>query len=526
MGKEYDIVVAGAGHNGLIAAAYLAKAGLSVCAVEKQEYVGGGVATRELTIPGFKHDVCSIMHGNMQLNPIVWNDELKLLSKYGLSYIEPEESISVLYPDGKYLAFHRDLDTTCQRIAEFSEKDAEAYRKVTEWGMTFLDFFKEGLYKPPAPYGVTQSMMDQSPEGQELLRLFHMRTLEASKEWFESPEMVIALTRIISEGMLSPSTSGRAVSLLAYIPISHKLGFNLPVGGSGSLSEALVRCIEAHGGEIRTSSLITQFKLSANECTGVVLEDGEEIIAKKAVVTNMNVMQIPQMVGKENLPEEYTSKIDRLRLSDFMCFHMELALDEAPAYECGMTLREGWFVEYVDYYDLDDYMRTFDELAYGIPNTRAPLVMCPTVLDQGTRCPEGKHTLYVYQFAPHDLKDGGPERWDDIKEQTMDELVETVNKYAPNVKKSILGRWAMSPYDYARYNPSWPKGDFAHFNATVMQAAGYRPFAGWSNYKTPVDKLYICGPSTHPGWSVNGAARAAMWTIFEELGMDFEDMTK
>lgn len=115
--KNYDIVVAGAGHDGLIAAAYLAKAGLRACVVERQEYVGGGVVTRELTIPGFKPDVCSIAHMNMQRNPVIKNDELGLLSKYGLHYIVLDESISILYPDDQYLAFYRDVENTCKSIA-------------------------------------------------------------------------------------------------------------------------------------------------------------------------------------------------------------------------------------------------------------------------------------------------------------------------------------------------------------------------------------------------------------------------
>jgi phytoene dehydrogenase-like protein len=284
--------------------------------------------------------------------------------------------------------------------------------------------------------------------------------------------------------------------------------------------------LEDHGGEVRTSCLVKKFKLSGNDCVGVILEDGEEILAKKAVVSNFNVMQIPEMVGEDWLPADYVSKTKRLKLSDFMAFHMELALNEAPKYNNDMTPRETWFTEFVDNYDLDAYMRTFDDLKYGIPNTRAPLVMCPTILDQ-TRTPEGKHTLYVYQYAPHDLKEGGPEAWDDLKEEIMDGLLQTLDEHCTNMTSdNILGKWAMSPYDYARYNPSWPKGDFTHFNATIMQSASYRPFPGWSHYKTPIDKLYLCGPSTHPGWAVTGSARTAMWTIFEELGMDFEEMTK
>jgi phytoene dehydrogenase-like protein len=217
-------------------------------------------------------------------------------------------------------------------------------------------------------------------------------------------------------------------------------------------------------------------------------------------------------------------KSKRLKLSDFMAFHMELALNEAPIYKNDMTLRERWFVEFVDDYNIADYSRVYDDLVYGERPIKAPLIMCPTALDQGTRCPEGKHILYVYLFAAHDLKEGA-EHWDNVKEETEDKLLELLNRRTTNMTSdNILGKWSMSPLDYARYNPSWPKGDFAHFQSNIIQQGANRPFPGWSNYKTPIDKLYLVGCSTHPGWAVSGAARTGMYTVFEELGMDFEDM--
>lgn len=525
MSNSYDIVVAGGGHNGLIAAAYLAKAGLSVCVVELQDHAGGGVTTREVTIPGFKHDVCSILHMLVQLNPIIRNDELGLMSKYGLSYIVPEETASVLYPDDRYLVFTRDLDTTCQNIAQFSERDAEAYRNLVNWGTQVLTFLGEGINRPPTPYGASMSMMEQSPEGQELMRLFHMPVMNVLREWFESKEMILALSRSAAESMAHPAHS-MGVGVLLGAAFHHSIGFHLPRGGSGALTDALVQCINDLGAEIRLSSSIKAFKLSGDECTGVILESGEEISASKAVVSSLNVMQLPAMVGEDRLPLDFLKKARRLKLSDFMPFHMELALDEPPIYKNTMSLSQRWFVQMVESYDVNDYLDVFDDIVYGIPHVGMPMVICPTIMDSGTRCPEGKHTLYVYEFAPYALKKGGPEAWEDVKEEVIQGLLQTLRERTTNMTEdNILGTWAMSPLDYARYNPSWPNGDFAHFTGNCLtQQGASRPFPGWSNYKTPIRNLYMCGASTHPGMAVSGASRTAMWTIFEELGMDFEDI--
>ena len=524
MSNSYDIIVAGGGHNGLIAAAYLAKAGLSVCVVEQNDHVGGGVTTREVTLPGFKHDVCSILHMAVQQNPIIQNDELGLLSKYGLNYIVPEETTSILYPDDKHLSFYKDLDKTCQNIAQFSEKDAEAYRNFVNWGIQMLSFVGEGMNRPPAPYGASMSMMEQSPEGQELMRLFHQSILDVCRDWFESKELILALTRIASEGMAHVA-HGVGVGLLLGAAFNHKFGCHLPEGGSGSLTRALVECIEDMGAEIRRSSPVKAFKLSGDDCSGVILESGEEITASKAVVSTLNVMQMPSMIEAEKMPADYIMKTNRLKLSDFMAFHMELALDETPKFKNDMTSNESWFVELIETYDVNDYLRLFDDLVYGIPHVKSPMIICPTIMDP-TRSPEGKHTLYVYEFAPYDLKEGGGEAWDDIKEEITEGLLNTVKDRTTNITdEKILGKWAMNPLDYARYNPSWPKGDFAHFTAnTIIQQGACRPFPGWSNYKTPVNRLFMCGASTHPGMAVSGSARTAMYTIFEDLGMEFENI--
>jgi len=178
----YGLVAAGGGHNGLIVAVHLVKAGVNVCVVEKQEYVGGGVVTREVTLPGFKHDIASVWGGLIQPNPIIKNDELRLFSEYGLEYIYPENRAAVVFPDDRAMIFYLDIDKTCASIEQFSKKDAEAYHKFYDWANSSLDMLTASMFSPPPPFGAFASMMDQNDEGRELLRSLMISELDITND--------------------------------------------------------------------------------------------------------------------------------------------------------------------------------------------------------------------------------------------------------------------------------------------------------------------------------------------------------
>jgi len=170
----------------------------------------------------------------------------------------------------------------------------------------------------------------------------------------------------------------------------------------------------------------------------------------------------------------------------------------------------------------EEYLRTFDNFKYGIPNTIMPTVVTPTVFDP-TRAPRGKHTLYVYHFEPYHLKDGGAARWDGIKRAVADGILETVQKNCINLDSdNILGRWVGSPLDIERMNPSMQAGDVGHIGSFLTQAFASRPISGWGHYRTPIKRLYMCGSSTHPGIGVTGGGRASVQVIMEDLGIDFK----
>ncbi len=521
MSKKYDVVIAGAGHHGLTVGCYLAKAGLNVCLLERNEKVGGGVLSTEYAAPGFVTDVCSVVHHLLQGSAIVQRDELGLLSKYGLKYVYPNVQMCIHFWDNQTLSIYTSLDDTCNQIAKYSQKDAESYRKFNQWASVAMGMILQGFFAPPPPFGMYASMLDCSDEGREMLRCNLMSPLDVINEWFEHERTKIALTRWISEIMVAPQTKGLGVVVPMMLGMAHMLPAGLPIGGSGKLSEAMEACILDNGGTIRTSCPVKEFIISGNTCTGVVLESGEEVFASRAVISNLNIkLMFPGMAKGANLPDGFASKVQRLKPADFSCFQQGLALHEAPKYKLSdPELKEAFLVEFAPS-SLEEYLRYFDNLKYGVPGHN-PLIACQTIYDP-SRAPEGKHTLYFYEYAPYDLKDGGAARWDEIREEYAESIMKFYRQYTTNMgPENIIGRWIESPVDLERHNPSFVKGDFGQLGGYIEQNLGNRPLPGY-NYATPVDKLFMCGPGTHPGSGVNGGGRAAAQAVLETLGIDIE----
>jgi len=519
---NYEVIVAGAGHNGLIAAGYLAKAGAKVLVVEAKPWIGGGVVSREVAAPGFKTDMASVCHVFIQANPLIREDELDLKSKYGLKYIYPEHHNATVFPDDRAIIFSRSLDATCDSIAQFSSHDAEAYYKFAAWGRQYFDMTIAGLFGPSPSFGTLNSMLETSAEGREMMRIMYLSAHDVAMEWFEDPHTINTVDRLTSEAMQDPRLDGSGMNLLLSIPLAHEFGWGLCVGGSGGLSEAVERSIIDRGGEIRTNAQVREFKVSGGRCTGVILEDGEEITATKAVITNFHIRQLDQkMLGAATaLPEEYTHNITRVRWPDFQAFHQGFALHEAPDYKAGEEVNNTFNVEF-----LPDTLRglneAWDDYRNGLVRDDMPLCVTATRWDP-TRAPEGKHTQYLYHYEPYNLAEGAA-HWDEIRDEVADRILSQYASRCNNMGASnIIGRWTESPLDFERDNLSWPQGNFTHIGTHISHQFGLRPFPLVADYRLPVEGLYLCGPSAAPGPSVIGGGRPTAVAVMNDLGIDFE----
>lgn len=250
MAEQWDVVVVGSGHNGLVAAGYLAKAGKRVCVLERNAWFGGGCVTRELTVPGFRHDQHSMAHIFIQANPLLKNDELGLLSRYGLKYLFPETPMMSVFEDGSTLGQHRDPARTAADIARFSARDADTYRQLSKKAAEMLPMFTSQLYSPPAPVGAMSAMLDQSREGRELGRLLQMSSHDLLVELFEHEKVRMHFARVAGEALVSPDEKATAIGVYVFVGFMEATGIGVPVGGSGALTSALIACIEDHDGQV------------------------------------------------------------------------------------------------------------------------------------------------------------------------------------------------------------------------------------------------------------------------------------
>lgn len=511
--ERHDVIVVGGGHNGLTAAAYLAKAGLDVLLLEGKDYVGGGVVTREVTVPGFHHDLHAIAHIFIQGNPMIRDDELGLLARHGLQYVFPDPSIAVTFPDGDYIAFYRDVHKTAETIARVSPRDAENYLRFHEFADRLLDILMAGLFSPPPPLGAFFGQLDQTETGQEMLRMLMMSYLDVIDEWFESPKVKAALARWVSEILCAPEEGGTGAFLLMMVPVIHRYGLGYAVGGSGSLTTALTRAFTEHGGTVRTGAAVERFLFTGDRVTGVTLRSGAEITASLAVVADLNIKQIPGMTG-HRFGDAWEAKVRRIKQAGFGLLTGHLALSEAPIFRAGEVVGSAGFQEFA--VPLPELRRTFDALKYGQPISNMPSIAVASAWDP-TRAPAGKHTLYLLSYAPVELSNG---TWDERKEELFDDVFATFCGLTTNMgPDKVLGRHIECPADGEPFNASWPGGDPGHLGQQLFQFMGYRPMPNMG-YRLPAEGFYLVGPSTHPGSGVTGGARAGAQAILTDLGFD------
>lgn len=518
--KEHDVLILGGGHNGLTVAGYLAKAGVDVGVVERRSFVGGGAQTRETTLPGFKQETDSVAHVFIQANPLLLNDELQLKSRYGLEYLMADIIFANVFPDGSSFIIYKDIDKTCESIAAISPRDAEAYRSFFNEAKGTLDFLTASLYAPSPSFGDTIGMMDSTPQGQEIIRFLMMSAWDVVNEYFFDERVKIALLKLANETMMSPEVKGTGSYLFLTVPMAHVYGVGTPRGGGVQLPLSLVRCIEDHGGTIYLDSEVTKIETTGGRATGVRLASGETLTARRAVVSGLHVKQLFGGGLIDDAPADIVRKVRRTNSSSHSTLTANYALNEAPRYQAGGDVDRAFLVELLPF--MDGFRQHYDDCRLGIPpRQKVPYVACHTHLDP-SKAPDGKACIQFYDPAPYNLADGGPQKWDEIKEREEDRKLEWFRRFAVNMgDDNILGRSIMSPLDLERWTPTYVEGDVMEMGSDLYQYLANRPIPALGHYRTPIEGLYLCGPCTHPGGGVTGGGRAAVQVVMEDLDIDF-----
>ncbi|MGH7073259.1 MAG: phytoene desaturase family protein [Stellaceae bacterium] len=521
MAETSDFVAIGSGHNGLVAAAYLAKAGKTVTVLERQGWIGGGVVTRDLTLPGFHHDQHSMAHIFILANPLIKNDELGLISKYGLKYTFPEMPTISVFPDGETIPLWRDRQKNYREIARFSKKDADAYLRFAEQGAAYLPLLTSGLYSPPAPLGATMAMMDQSREGRAMFQVMQKSGYDIVTEWFENDRVRLHFLRIVSEHLVGPEEKGTGIGLFMFLAFLEQYGIGVPMGGSGTLCRALAKLIEDHGGQIVTGVDCDRVITKGDRAVGVHAKDGREFLAKDGVIGAIHPHDLGRFI--EGLDPTIAGDAAKVEIGANCVFTIHAALAEPLKFKAGDQVSQAMMIELLPQ-SLADLREHFDDLRYGrLPRHRLVGLGSPSNLDP-SRAPAGKATLHAWDYVPYEHPDGGAAAWESHKKGFAEDMLAHMRHYIPNLQpENLLAMHCDTPVDMERTSSSFRRGDIHGIAPNAYQTGSHRPIPELGQYTVPgVERMYLVGPFQHPGGGVFGAGRATAIKVFDDLRLNFD----
>jgi phytoene dehydrogenase-like protein len=510
---KYDAVIIGAGHNGLVTAAYLARAGLYVLVLEQRPVVGGAAVTEE-QVPGFTFEPCAASVN--WFHPGVARD--LDLSRHGLKIISGEPTLFAPLPGGDHLLL--ESGRSVEAIQRFSAADARRWQSFNAH-VARLRPILEALYSITPPAGPALNRGDLSSffglgaslrqlgrrDVVELLRTLPMSVVEFLDEWFESDVLKGALGAAGITGIFQgPYAAGTAYVLLHHLLGSPAGGLWSPGvvrGGMGNLARALTDAAKRYGVAIRTGVQVARVMVEDNTATGVVLAGGEEVFAHRVISNADPSTTFLNLVDPLELDPTFIRKVRNIKYRG-ACARVNLALDALPAFATlpgdGPHLRGLILISP----SLDYLERAYDDAKYGevsrIPHLQVSL---PSLVDP-SRAPRGKHVMTVlFQYAPYHLRGG---EWDEAQRTALgDKVEETLSEYMPALTERVVGRQVLTPLDLEqRYGLT--EGNLYHGELTLDQLLFMRPVPGWARYKMPVRNLYLCGAGTHPGGGVNGAS--------------------
>jgi phytoene dehydrogenase-like protein len=509
--SRYDAIVIGGGHNGLVGAAYLARAGKRVLVLERRHLVGGSVVTEEIN-PGFKYSVLSYVVSLLRPEIIRELD----LPRHGLEIL-PLESTMTPLPSGDYLARWADHDQTRRELYRHSPKDAEAYDDYGKL-MYHLAFAVKPIVAmiPPDPTSLSfkdlKSLLKLSRHfrslGSEqfhaLFKLMTMSSADFLDEWFETEVLKATMSASgIIGTFLGPRSPGTA-----YVLLHHYMGeldgafrsWGFARGGTGAISESIAGAARRFGAEIRTETAVAQVMVKNGRAVGVVLENGDEIRAK-VVVSGLDPKRtFLELTDSSHLPDDFVKSIKRFKIRG-SSGKVNLSLNELPnftalpgkgAHHRG-AISISPSVEYLE--------RAYDDAKYGNYSRRPYMDMIiPSMIDPGM-APPGKHVMSIFvQYAPSDLEGG----WSEAKREAFgDTVIDTLSQFAPNLPGAIIHRQALTPWDMER-DFGLTQGNIFHGELSLHQLFSLRPVVSFADYRTPIKGFYQCGSGTHPGGGISG----------------------
>ncbi|HEU4925177.1 MAG TPA: NAD(P)/FAD-dependent oxidoreductase [Burkholderiales bacterium] len=507
----YDFIVIGAGHNGLACAAYLAKAGAKVLVLERSSRLGGACHTEEATLPGFKHNICSVVHTHIPLSPVYRDLELE---RHGVRYVYPDYLRGTIFPDHRSIVMYRETERMAAELGRYSARDANTFRQlVADYGEFIDSTYLPLMYSPPLAPSLQTAELEKSEEGRALMQWQASTPMQLLNELFESEEVKVHFLSRMTVLGFAPDQFGQGWICLFRIL---KAEAPICIGGSQQLAHGLRSVFEKHGGVVRTDIEVKRIFVRGNRAGGVELADGTRVQAAKAVVTNVEPQKsFLRMVGEEYLPAFFVTRVKNYHSRGRSLFVLHLALSEPPRYRAAAqnTPVNVAFSQEMFGGSVQDQVRAYQEIAMGrAPRNEMLQITLPTLFDP-SQAPAGKHTAVVWQYAPYALQGG----WGSIREEYAEHLLALWRSYALNMTRdNVLAMKIQDPTDTERLNDNLVNGVDVVGDMTPDQMGYFRPFAGWSSYRTPVEGLYMCGGYCHPGGGVHAGAGHNAATVIAE----------
>lgn len=523
MEEKYDVIIIGTGPNGLTAGAYLTKAGQKVLLLEKRYEVGGGLATEEVTIPGYLHNTHAMYHLMVDYAPPL--KDLNIEEEYNVRFVHPNLQWVMPLSDGRCLCIYRDVDRTCQSIAQFSQRDADSYRQMHRRFRELTDsFLAPATYVPPMPV-LTQAIQLQSTEvGKDILELSEQTPEEIVNDLFEHDIVRTLMLYVTCHWGLEYDVSG--VSYLVPLLFDRATNYRLVVGGSHRLSNALLKANVTNGSKVKTSVRIKRIMVEDGVAKGVELEDGTQIGAAKAVLSTIDPIQtFIGLVGEAHLAPEFVEKTNGWDWEKWSLLGVHLALEEAPRFKAAESHPEinDAFIYVLGYESTDELKKHWDAIRNGELLDSAGIMSCFPSIHDPSQAPSGRATGHITQMAPYRLT-AGAEQWLNIKfkEAQADRCLAILEKYAPNMTKDkVLWQYVSTPADIANKFSNMGEGSIKQGAYHTLQMGYFRPNDECSQNRTPIEKLYIGGASCYPGGLVTfGSGYLAANTIIEDAGIE------
>ncbi len=519
-----DFVVAGGGHNSLITAAYLARAGYEVVVLDARREMGGGAATEEILLPGFWFDTCSTGHTLIQVNPLLAKDELGLISEFGLQYLDPDPVAHVVFPDGDRFTMWLDLDRTLEEIARFSKSDARAYRRMLDEFDAVKGIYGEYRFTPIGYGPSLDERLAGHPMGTVWMRRNVMSAWEVIRREFESRQMRAFMAWMAFQTAQPIESPGSGYLAYSLVGGRQRRSWSVPVEGSSSLPKAIVSVLEKAGGTAITETLVTSLIVEGGRCVGVETSNGNQYRARKGVVSSIHIKSLVEMAPADVWGEDFLYGVDTYDegLSSFASYYATTAAPRFPI--------EGGEVEPVSAgpapwaEDVIEFGRGLRQGRLHRPGSFL-LFATPTIVDP-SRAPEGHHTVKILSLAPYEV----PEElgdWETGKDVLAEEHLRILQQCAPNLTdETILARKAKSPIDIEAANPHMYRGTIHGGDRGLAYGGAQRPVPGWAQHRMPIPGLYQTGATTHPGGSITGApGRNAAMVILDDLGTNIEEVT-